>query len=190
MYEGEKYNIEIANVGIYVQGYAAALTKLASYNGKYFVIVDIGGETIDIIPVRDGKPVESECKIDLHGMIWLLNEIKEAVESELMETVPESVIQDYILHHTKKDSPANAYEKIFQKKLIEYSDYVFTRLREFKINPSLVPVLFEGGGAKTIHSYGTYDKNVDFILDVSANAKGFEKTDKMMYAAQMEKGKK
>lgn len=190
-FEGEKFKIEISNVGIFAQGYAAALTKLSSYKGKEIVVVDIGGETIDIIRIgADGKPIESECKIDLHGMIWLINEIKEAVESELMETVPESVIQDYILNHTKKDAPDNAYEKIFQKKLVEYSHYVFTRLREFKINPELVPLLFEGGGATVVHRYGTYGKNVDFILDISANAKGFEMIDKKMFAVQNEKGKK
>lgn len=69
-YEGNKYKVEITNVNIFAQGYAAVLPKLTSYKGKYFVIVDIGGETVDIIPVREGRPIETECKIDLHGCIY------------------------------------------------------------------------------------------------------------------------
>ena len=191
-YEGNRYKIEIVNVNVFAQGYAAALQKLASYKGKYFVIVDIGGETIDIIPVREGRPIETECKIDLHGCIWLLNEIKEAIESKLMKTVPISVIQEYILSHTKEYAPENAYEKIFQEELQKYSELIFTRLREFKIDPEFVPIVFLGGGAEIIHRYGiysSYEKNIDFVLDICANAKGFEMIDKMR-VLQAEKGKK
>lgn len=188
-YGGEKYKIEVANVNVFAQGYAAALTKLANYKGKYFVIVDIGGGTIDITPVQDGRPIESECKIVLNGCNWLLNEIKEAVESRLMETVPESVIQDFILSHTKKDKAENQYEKIFQEEIQKYTEMIFTKLREFKINPAMVPIVIVGGGAEIIQRYGTYGKNIDFVSDISANAKGFETIDKML-VAQAENGRK
>ena len=188
-FEGEKYKVEITNVNVFAQGHAAAISKVSEYKGKYFVIVDIGGGTVDIIPVLNGKPVESDCKIDLHGCNWLVNDVREAVESRLMKSVPESVIQDYILTHTKKSVAETPFEKIVQEELKKYCELIFTRLLEFKIDPELIPILFLGGGAEIIHRYGTYGKNVDFVLDVAANAKGFELIDKAL-VKQAEKGRK
>lgn len=180
-FEGEKYKIEISSVNVYTQGLAAVFSKLPAYKDKYFIIVDIGGGTVDIIPVKNGRAIQSECKIDTRAMNWLLNEIREAVESDMMETVHEDVIQDYILSHKKSDKPENRYEELFSEELKKYSELVFTKLREFKINTSLTPLVFVGGGAEVINRFGTFGKNVDFVIDICANAKGFEIIDKLQY---------
>ena len=190
------YN-KIQNLDFYILTLAAIAKELKSRNkGKSQTIRIAAGlpqkwylqQNVDIIPVENGKPVESDCKIDLHGCNWLINEVREAVESRLMKSVPESVIQDYILTHDKKSTTETPYEKILQEELKKYCDLIFARLLKFKIDPELIPIVFLGGGAEIIYRYGTYGNNVSFILDVSANAKGFEQIDKA-FAKLAEKGR-
>lgn len=178
-FEGEKYKLEILATNVYTQGLAAVFSKLPVYKDKYFVIVDIGGETLDIIAVRNGKAIQNECKIVTKAMNWLLNEIREAIESEMMETVHTDVIQDYILSHTKKNKPENKYEEIISEELRKYSNWVFTALREFKINTELTPLVFVGGGSEVVQHFGEFGKNVEFVTDICANAKGYETIDRL-----------
>lgn len=181
VYENIRYNVEFVGAGIYTQGYAAAAMKLASSKGSYNVIVDIGGETMDITPVLNGRPVEEECRIDTRACIWLINSIKERIESELMEVVHEQFIVEFIDRADRDTEPQNKYEEVMKKCVMEFCDMAFTRLREFKINVDLTPLIFVGGGAGLIHRFGTYnERTTDFILDICANAKGYERIDKAL----------
>lgn len=177
-YEGISYHVTILSVNVYTQGFAAYTTRIAELNLKRFsdfVLVDIGGETIDIVPVQDGVINQAECRIDTKASIWLLREISNAIESELYEPVSEHVLLNMLLN-CGRDIPArNKYEQIIQKEMEKYSSYVFTKLKEFKINLDLVPVVFIGGGGSLIQKYGNYNESMTyFINDLRANAQGYE----------------
>lgn len=180
-YEGVHYNVEIVGAGVYTQGYAAAAVKLASMKQKYSVIVDIGGETIDITPVLNGRPTEDECKIDTRACIWLINSIRERIESELMEAVNEYFITDFIDHADRDTEPQNKYEEVMKRCAMEFCEMVFTKLREFKFNVDLTTLIFVGGGAGLLYRFGKYnERQTEFILDICANAKGYERIDKAL----------
>lgn len=177
-YEGVGYHVTLLNVNVYTQGFAAYITKMAELNlKKYadFVLVDIGGETIDIVPVQDGVIKQTECRIDTRASIWLLREIAAAIEAELYESVSEHVLLNMLLS-SGRDIPAhNQYEAIIKNEMEKYSNYVFTKLKEFKINLDLVPIVFIGGGGCLIEKYGDYNKAMTyFITDLRANAQGYE----------------
>lgn len=182
-FEGEHYHVSLESVNVYTQGFAAYMTKMNEINiaSDYFVIVDIGGETFDVIPVLKNKIVQSECKIDTKATIWLMNEIAEKIEAETYESINQNTLLNLLLKSGKDVPAGNKYEEIIKKETIEYSKYVFKRLKEFKINLDLTPIVFVGGGGSLIEKYGTYNKDITyFISDLRANAKGYELIESVM----------
>lgn len=179
-YEGSQYHIYFEDCKVFTQGYAAFFTldklgKLEEYLNKTVVICDIGGGTVDIITVNEGKIDYANCKIDQRGAIWLVNSIKEAAETQLYESMPEDFIINYMINKNAKEVPQNEYEKLVQGELINYCEIIFNRLKEFRINVNITPVIFVGGGASIIKNFGNYNSSTtDFIMDIKANAKGYE----------------
>ena len=59
-YENEAYHIEIDDVAVFPQCYAAVVDKIPTM-AKKTLVVDIGSWTIDIMPVINKSPDESKC---------------------------------------------------------------------------------------------------------------------------------
>ncbi len=177
IYEGIKYHIYFEDCKVFTQGYAALLTlkKLEEYLDRTVVVCDIGGGTVDIIPVNNGEIDHANSKIDQRGAIWLVNSIQEAAETQLYESVPEDFIINCMINKNAKETPQNKYEKLVQGKLMNYCEMIFNRLKEFRINVDITPVIFVGGGASIIKNFGSYNlATTEFITDIKANVKGYE----------------
>ena len=177
IYEGIKYHIYFEDCKVFTQGYAALLTlkKLEEYLDRTVVVCDIGGGTVDIIPVNKGEIDHANSKIDQRGAIWLVNSIQEAAETQLYESIPEDFIINCMINKNAKETPQNKYEKLVQSKLINYCEMIFNRLKEFRINVNITPVIFVGGGASIIKNFGSYNlATTEFITDIKANVKGYE----------------
>lgn len=186
-YAGKKHWVTIENVSVYTQGYAAVLDRLGAtrYKNSYFVIVDIGGETIDIVPVQNGRILQAECKIDTQATIWLYKKIQEQIETVLYNTVHDSVIKEYIETHDAQSATENPYEQLIQSELISYTAFVRRRLMEFRINLDLTPIIFVGGGAEIMYRYGSFNQQTtEYELDICANARGYELMERLMQRGQ------
>lgn len=187
-FEGKRNKLIIEDANIYMQGISASFEYITKFD--YFIIVDIGGETMDIIPVIKGKPDESKCSISTLGMIWLYKHIKDCVRTELLNEVPEAYIENYIKTSDKEKKEKNAYEKVIKNVLIDYVNMVMTTLREKKFNLDLTPVVFVGGGEEVVRKFGKYNSDMTFFVkDICANAKGYERCEEVVYAAK-QKGRK
>lgn len=176
-YEGRHYEIVLDEVKVYAQGFAAALPVLLKpqFRNIYCVIVDIGGETMDIIPVSGGKIVQDGCRIDTRATIWLQKITAERIEAELYETIPEENLLDMMINGNKESEPKNPYEEIVYDSMTDYTELVYQILREFHINTNIVPIIFAGGGSNIIKNYGNYRPEMtEFITDLRANAAGYE----------------
>ena len=67
------------------------------------------------------------------------------------------------------------YLNIIKKEITDYTDRVFNSLREYGYNLKTTQLVFVGGGAVVMKNFSTFkQKNINYILDVKANAKGFE----------------
>ena len=72
-YENESYHIEIDDVAVFPQCYAAVVDKIPTM-AKKTLIVDIGSWTIDIMPVVNKSPDESKCVTIPKGLITCITD--------------------------------------------------------------------------------------------------------------------
>jgi len=184
-YCGNTYNVVIDNVTVYMQGFAALpVLECITQKSEYVVLVDIGGETVDVIVCEGFHPLLDKCRIDTRATIALLKDIDSELQSELGETIPEQDIIKYICRGSKDVAPNNPYEAIMQRCLCKYADYIFTRLKEWGVNTNYTTICFLGGGGRIIQSFGNYGNNIHFCEDMKINAKGYEYFEKALAMKQ------
>lgn len=100
-YENEPYYIEIDDVAVFPQCYAAVVDKIPTM-AKKTLIVDIGSWTIDIMPVINKSPDESKCVTIPKGLITCMRSINEQCVRQLNGEVDESEIQN-IMRYGRSD---------------------------------------------------------------------------------------
>lgn len=171
-FENEPYHIEIVDVAVFPQCYAAVVDKIPAM-AKKTLIVDIGSWTIDIMPVVNKSPDESKCVTIPRGLITCMRSINEQCVRQLNGEVDESEIQN-IMRYGRSDIDA-AYFQIIKAEIEDFVEKVYNSIREFGYNLKTTPIVFVGGGAVVMKNFSNYDaKNITYNLDVKANAKGYE----------------
>ena len=95
-YSGKNYEIQIIDVYVFPQCYAAIADKLREY-GRENLIVDIGSKTIDVIHTRNYVPVESESTSIPAALIQCMEGIKSNVYQNCNRRLSEDMIQQMIL---------------------------------------------------------------------------------------------
>ena len=67
------------------------------------------------------------------------------------------------------------YREIIEKELRAYCNKIYHYIRELGYNMDLTPIIFVGGGATVMKRFGQMQqRNVRYIEDIRANAKGFD----------------
>ena len=184
-YCGKNYNVVIDNITVFMQGFAALpVLECVSCKSDHVVLVDIGGETVDVIVCEDFHPLLEQCRIDTRATIALLKEIDSELQSELGATIPEQDMIKYICTGSKRKKPANLYEEVMHGCLCRYTEYIITRLKEWGINTDYTKICFLGGGGKIMQAFGTYGKNILFCDDMKINAIGYEFFEKALAMRQ------
>jgi len=122
-YCGNTYNVVIDNVTVYMQGFAALpVLECIPCKSEHVVLVDIGGETVDVIVCEGFHPLLDKCRIDTRASIALLKDIDSELQSELGETIPEQDIIKYISKGTKELAPKNTIRRFLLKYAANSSD--------------------------------------------------------------------
>lgn len=171
-YGDEEYQIKILRVFVYPQCYSAVVGRIPTFE-QTTVVVDIGSWTVDIMPVVDKRPDETGCNSLPHGVITLVKKINQTLINKYNYEIGEDVINKYIKNHGDDKLPKKITDLI-DRHLQQYADDILRKLKEHSINIELTPIVFVGGGAKIMKEYSTMLKpNMEFVLDVSANAKGY-----------------
>ena len=184
LFENIKYHVVIENVAVFPQCYAAVADKLQTFNKKT-LIVDIGSWTIDIMPVVDKVPDESKCVTIPKGLITCMRTINEQCVRQLNGELDESIIQD-IMRFGRCEIDKKYYE-IAKAEIEAFREKVYNSIREYGYNLSTTPIVFVGGGASVMKLFGGLSQsNITYILDVKANAKGYEQL-AMMALRKMKK---
>ena len=171
-YEKRQYHVTIEKISVYPQCYGAVADRIYLFPQKQLV-VDIGSWTVDIMPIINRSPDESVCVTQPHGIITCMNEINKECVKQLNEEIDEHDILQVILNGA--EHLPDKYRVIIENKLREYCQRIYYNIRELGYNMELTPITFVGGGAGVMKRYGEMNqKNISYIDDVRANAKGYE----------------
>lgn len=185
-FEEKDYIVEIEKVLLFPQGLATvSILDKIDFTGTVYLI-DIGSNTIDIVPLVDGQPNLNELNtLALSGVIKAYKMVNKAIAPVYNIQLAETQIMDIILGN-KSSLPKEA-KNIVEKALKEYAKSIIDGLLENQISIQLSNCVFIGGGSTVLKKYSELSKqsNIFFVDDIHANAIGYETMGKMMM-----KGKK
>lgn len=169
-YEDKLYKVHIKSVDVFPQGYAGYLEKIKDIK-KSAVIVDIGSWTVDILPIKDGKPDIARCKSLPLGTITCMNEINENLRQLFDGEADEGTIKEVMIKG--KSDINNNYLTVIKEGISAYVDSIMNNLRGLKFNKDINQFVFIGGGAAIIDHFYADKDSVTIFSDICINAKGY-----------------
>lgn len=173
-YGKRKYNINLLGVSIIPQAYAAVLANPSDFlDYPICYVIDIGGYTVDVLMMVNGRPDMSVCLSLDTGVITMYNKIRERVLEHADITLEDQVIENVLTNG--KHICSNDIVDIIKKETEIHTKHILDELRENKIDLRSNPAIFLGGGSVLLSDYisnSPLTASIEFIKDVTANAKG------------------
>lgn len=170
-FEGENYHVDLVKVSVYPQCYAAVAAKMDTMEDDVLV-VDIGSWTIDVMPIRDKLPIENQCLTLPRGIITCMNHINGECVRQFNTELGERTMEEFM--RTGTANVGKQYLDLMKNEVREFANTLWNTLSENGYRIGTTPIVFVGGGAALIKNYGPKERNLTFVQDVRANARGFE----------------
>ena len=175
--DGQEFRIRIDDCKVYVQGFGALMSVYGQVrNLSNAVVVDMGGFTLDYLPVKSGAPCVAECGSLDDGVIKLYNKVLSRCNGELDLLLSEDDV-DAVLQNRQSDLPGEV-KQLMRAAAAEYVDDIVSRLRERDIDLRISRPIFVGGGAMLLKDYINGNKRIGsaaiVVDDITANAKGYQ----------------
>lgn len=127
------------------------------------------------------------CVTQPHGIITCIQQINKECVRQLNAEVDEYDIQKVIV--SGGEGLPEKYREIIVKKIRGYCQQIYHNIRELGYNMDLTQIIFVDGGAGVMKRFGGLEqKNIQYLEDVKANAKGYEMLGNA-YLAQAQKRK-
>lgn len=184
-YQGEEFNVHLEGVSVYMQGFAAIADILAETEGKSCLLVDIGGGTVDGVPIENMRPSGAQPIIDNNGTIKCISSVNEVLMAKFGEKAKPYIIEKIM--QTGTYAGDKAYLKVICEELRKYTDYIYNLIKKHGYNLHLEKIIFMGGGASIMQLFGdNKEKDVVCIPDIHANARGYEETLKSIWKAKQD----
>ena len=171
-YDDTAYHIEIKDVEVYPQGFAAVATRLEDFSGLN-MLADIGNGTMNVMYINEGIPDRDRCYTEKFGTHQCMLAVKEALLRETGMDVHEAAIEQVL--RTGMADIAEEYIDIIYQVATEYVNGIFSKLREHGYDPKSMRLFVIGGGGCLVKNFGKYDRTrVTIEDDICATAKGYE----------------
>lgn len=169
-YEETAYKLCIDRVMAFPQCYAAVASRLPAM--RECLIVDIGSWTIDIMEVQNGVPVESHCETFSESLVSVI----QAIRSESSELLKKEISENRIIAYIQGDTEniPKQHQKLMDMALERFAARVEGILKENGHDTQFTDMIYVGGGAAVMKRYGRTGSNISYIVDVKANAIGYE----------------
>ena len=172
-FRGTEYHIEITDVMVFPQGYAAIADHLNDFR-EVNIVADIGNGTVNMFRVVDRK-------VDVRSMTTEACGVKDcaiAMRLALANQYSGAKVDDSIIERIIRSGTARIQEdylKVMVKAARQYTDSLFRKLREYGYDANTMRLFVVGGGGCLIRNFGQYDPGLVTInSDIHANAKGYE----------------
>ena len=172
-FRGIEYHITFAGAEVYPQGFSAVADKLRDFR-RVTMFCDIGNGTMNVMYIRNGKPVPSQCYTEKYGVQQCMISVREKLMQRFGATMDDSIIEE-VLRYGKSDIDGK-YLTVIQDCARDYADGIMKRLREHEYNPDLMRLYVMGGGSCLVRNFVEYDPaRVTINSDINATAKGYER---------------
>ena len=172
-FRGLAYHVDFLGAEVYPQGFSAIADKLSEFRGVT-MLCDIGNGTMNVMYIRNGKPVPTQCYTEKYGVQQCMIAVREKLMQKYGTTVDDSIIEE-VLRYGKSDINEK-YLTVIRDCARDYADGIMKRLREHEYNPDLMRLYVMGGGGCLIRNFVDYDPDrVRINSDINANAKGYER---------------
>ena len=172
-FRGVEYHVDFTGAVIYPQGFSAVADRLTDFRGVT-MLCDIGNGTMNVMYIRNGKPIPSQCYTEKYGVHQCMIAVREKLMQKFGTTVDDGVIED-VLRYGKVDI-GTKYLTAIQECAREYAGGIMKRLREHEYNPDLMRLYVLGGGSCLIRNFVMYDPaRVTVNSDINATAKDYER---------------
>ena len=175
-YEGRPYKIQIRDVVLYPQAYAALTLNMdLMLNEPSVIAADIGGWTVDVMRLDRGTPDAASCRSLELGMIRCMDEIAEQVRRSTGLSVTAAQIETVL---QGKPCTVDAKAKsIIQREGEAYAARLISAINESGFDAAAMPIVFLGGGANLMKTrvaprFGLSQPII--LTDASLNVKGYE----------------
>jgi len=176
-FNGEYRSIRISKVVSFTQALAAAATRfgeLKNYGVSY--IIDIGGFTVDVLKLRNGRPDLSVMESFEKGVITLYNAIASKCNSQFARILEDCDIDEVIKNDPATMLPGEVQELI-RTMANDFLNEFYNFLREHAIDVKTSKCVFAGGGSVLLRSLIERSGKVAFpifIDNIHANAIGYQ----------------
>lgn len=188
-FNGVEKKVNVVDVNVYPQGYAAAMAyrPRRKANGilevkspllksqKRYLLIDIGGMTVDFIYFDNNRPFLEKSNTRAIGVITMSDTIARKV---LLETGYEVSRRDIeaVIKKEPHVYPDELVDFIINETQ-EWAKRILSEVGDIVPDLRLIPIIFVGGGSILLEEYirqlDGLPKNVEIIKDQRANAKGY-----------------
>ncbi len=172
-FEQKQYEIRIVKVSIYPQCYAAIVDKIPSAKSRV-VAIDLGSWTLDIVDILNKSPNDETSVTIPKGLIKSMRSINSECYRLYATTLDECVIQEVMRFGTSDID--DIYLELIKEHLQKYTVEVHNAVRELSFNRETTQIIYVGGGASVMRLFSTEGdkRNISYVEDIKANAKGYE----------------
>lgn len=180
MYEEFRRLYPYPEVGDTLISVVGSIGRTAEYTGKdeYFqdsnvVWLKTDGSINKKFLKISYQVINSKCDTQNEGLIKCMRAINRVAIQVKNRKIDEAEIQEYM--KTGKTELPKDFKEIMDQQIQDFVDKVYRYQTECGYSLDMVPVYFVGGGAVVMRNFGRYQQsNIHYVLDVKANAKGFE----------------
>ncbi len=181
-YNDYEYWLKLSHLRVYPQDFAAVMTYHINdenfitnkYNSYY--AIDIGGYTVDVVPIINGQPDVNKCDSKELGVLKMYDKIITAIEREEGISLNAERIESVLLNENTI-LPESVIAMI--KDMAEdWINMILNQLRQNGLEFSAYPVIFIGGGSQLFRPYIKKNSLLTayaFIPSPKANADGYRK---------------
>lgn len=177
-YCGYRFHLKLNFLQVSPQGYAAATTNrkiMIPSTFSTYTIVDIGGITVDIIPIINGTPNPNKCDSIEIGILRMFDGLATKINNEKQFVLDYNIIQGLLL-----GNPTILPDEI-KKEAFHYAEEwtgrILNTIRQRGFDFNTTPFVFMGGGSKLLKRYISKNPLVikaEYITNPNANAIGYQ----------------
>ena len=176
-FEDVEYSITIEEVAIFPQGYAALMTEVGLLQDEpSMLLMDLGGWTVDLMRIDNGRPIIDTCHSLEFGMIRCIDEVRERVRQNTGLSLTDAQIEQVLAG--RPCSLEETVRSLIREQGRLYTERLLSAVLEAGFDYHALPVVMMGGGASVV---SRHVRPTDAIcrtvtlLDDRVNAQGYER---------------